>query len=98
MAVVGTTDADGDGVAVAEATLQVLCAAQTLEVSVDHDGHARAEHLTLLHAVHRTRRATQECPGPAQGGQQGQGLPSVLRFLSTPSTTNSRLVIVKYCP
>ena len=38
-------------VPVAVLVLEVLCAAQAVEPSVDHDGKARAQRLTLLHAT-----------------------------------------------
>lgn len=35
--------------------LQVLDAPETLEATVYHDGHARAQRFTLLHAVERKK-------------------------------------------
>ena len=49
--VVRASDADRHRVSVAEPILEMLGAAETLEVSVDHDGEPRAQHLALLHAM-----------------------------------------------
>ena len=44
-----------DCVALAELVLQMLCTAQTLELSVHHDGHTCTQRLALLHAATQRR-------------------------------------------
>ena len=49
-------------VALAELGLEVLRTAQALELTVDHDGHARAQRVALLHAArHGNNSHTPPC-------------------------------------
>ena len=49
-----------DRVTIAELVLQTLRAAQTLELAVDHDRHARAQRLALLHTT-TTQNSVKTC-------------------------------------
>ena len=55
-----------DRVTVAELVLQTLRAAQTLELAVDHDRHARAQRLALLHTT-TTQNSVITCLKPCYG-------------------------------
>ena len=46
-----SSHSDLESVAMAVGGLELLRRAQTVELSIDHDGHSGAESLTLCHAV-----------------------------------------------
>jgi len=51
-------DLDDEGEALAKLVLEVLCAAQALELTVDHDGETCTQRLTLLHATTGTHQGS----------------------------------------
>ena len=67
VAVVRVADLDDESESLAELVLEMLYAAETLELAVDHDGETRAQRLAFLHAGTRANE------GHASNNRNGSG-------------------------